>query len=220
MPRGFSKPGKVLKLKKSLCGLRQAPRNFFHYLKENLEKAGFEQAIDVDPCLFISDKVICLTYVDDCIMVSKNVSDIDEILKKLKNMGMEMTEEDDVAGFLGVHSERTSDHVKLTQKGLIKRILEALQAEDLPPVSTPADRVLGKDEDGDPPDCAFNYASVMGMLWYLHGHSRPDLGFALSQAARFSFAPKRSHKLALIRIGQCLKGTMNEGMIMKLWQRP
>ena len=126
-----------------------------------------------------------------------------------------MTEEDDVAGFLGVHIERTKDYVKLTQKGLTKRIIEALQVEDLPAVSTPSDSVLGKDVDGDPPNCSFNYASVIGMLWYLYGHSQPDLGFAVSQAARFAFAPRRSHELALIRIGQYLKGTMNEGMIMK-----
>ena len=53
------------------------------------------------------------------------------------------------------------------------------------------------------------------MLWYLYGHSRPDLGFACSQAARFAFAPKRSHELVLIRMGQCLKGTKDKGLIMK-----
>ena len=111
--------------------------------------------------------------------------------------------------------ERTKDYVKLTQKGLTKRIIEALQVEDLPPVSTPADSVLGKDLDGDPPNCTFNYASVIGMLWYLYGHSRPDLGFAVSQAARFAFNPKCSHELALIRIGQYLKGTLDEGLFMK-----
>ena len=36
MPRGFKQPGKVLKLKKSLCGLKQAPRNFFLHLKGKL----------------------------------------------------------------------------------------------------------------------------------------------------------------------------------------
>ena len=54
--------------------------------------------------------------------------------------------------------------------------------------STPVDEVTGKDPEGDPPDFAFNHASVTGMLWHLHGHSRPDLGMAVSQAARFSFA--------------------------------
>ena len=53
-----------------------------------------------------------------------------------------------------------------------KRIIEALQIEDLPAVATPATGVLGKDPDGDPPNCTFNYASVIGMLWCLCGHPR------------------------------------------------
>ena len=109
----------------------------------------------------------------------------------------------------------TNGEVTLTQEGLAKRIVSALGCDDLPAVSTPADDVLGKDEDGEPPCCTFNYASVIGMLWYLYGHSRPDIGFAVSQAARFSFAPRRSHELALIRIGQYLKGTIDKGMILK-----
>ena len=63
------------------------------------------------------------------------------------------------------------------------RIIEALDVEHLPPVDTPADEILGKDELGEPANCTFSYPSVIGMLWYLYGHSRPDLGFAVSQAA-------------------------------------
>ena len=65
MPRGFSKQGKVLKLKQSLYGLKQAPRNFFQHLKKQLESVGFESNPDIDPCLFVSKKVICIVYVDD-----------------------------------------------------------------------------------------------------------------------------------------------------------
>ena len=72
--------------------------------------------------------------------------------------------------------------------------------------------MLGKDEFGDPAACTFNYASVQGMTWYLERHSRPDLSFAASQTARFSFNPKRSHELALIRIGQYLKKTRKKGL--------
>ena len=89
-------------------------------------------------------------------------------------------------------------YVKMTQKGLTKRIIEALRIEDLPAVDTPATGVLGKDPDDDPPNCTFNYASVIGMLWCLCGHSCCDLGFAVSQGARFSIAPKCSHELALM----------------------
>jgi len=105
MPRGFSEPGKVLKLKKSLYGLRQSPRNFFQHLKGKLEKIGFESAEDVDPCLFISDRVICLVYVDGTLFYSPDPKYIDDVIRKLEAEGMDLEEEDNVAGFLGVHIE-------------------------------------------------------------------------------------------------------------------
>ena len=43
---------KVLRLRKSLYGLRQAPRTFFEKLKSGLEERGWKQSI-VDPCLFL-----------------------------------------------------------------------------------------------------------------------------------------------------------------------
>jgi len=218
MPRGFAEPGKVLRLKKNLYGKKAAPRLWFQHLRERLIATGFKQMIDVDPCLFISDKVICLVYVDDTLLYARNMKDIDDVIKALtEDHKMTLEIEDDVAGFLGVHIERNKEtgEVTLTQKGLIDRIIEALQIEDLPPVDTPAVECLGKDPLGDPASASFNYSSVIGMLWYLYGHSRPDLGFAVSQAARFTFQPKRSHELALIRIGQYLKGTRTKGLILK-----
>ncbi len=218
MPKGFRQDGKVYKLKKSLYGLKQAPRNFFQHLKSNLEAIGFEQQIDIDPCLFISPTVICLVYVDDTLLYARTQQDIDDVIRKLQvDRSMTLEIEDEVAGFLGVDISRdpVTKEVTLTQTGLIDRIIEALDVEDLPAVDTPAEDVLGKDEFGEPANCTFSYPSVIGMLWYLYGHSRPDLGFAVSQAARFSFNTKRSHELALIRIGQYLKGTRTKGMILK-----
>jgi Reverse transcriptase (RNA-dependent DNA polymerase) len=216
MPQGFSRKGKVLRLKKSLYGLKQSPRNFFQHLKSKLESVGFHAATDVDSCLFISDKVICLCYVDDTLLFSPKQEWIDEVIDKLRQTDLSIEIEDDVAGFLGVQIKRDDNAgtVTLTQTGLIDRIIDALHIEGLPPKETPADDVLTMDKEGDPPYGTFNYASVIGMMWYLYGHSRPDLGFALSQAARFSFAPKRSHELALIRIGQYLKGTRDKGLVL------
>ena len=130
--------------------------------------------------------MICLVYVDDTLLYAHNEKDIDDVLNRLQNeRKMSLEVEDDVAGFLGVqiHGDPVTKEVTLTQSGLIKRILKALKIDDLPAVRTLADQVLGKDELGEPANCTFNYASVIGMLWYLYGHSRPDLGFAVSQAA-------------------------------------
>ena len=111
--------------------------------------------IDVDPCLFISDKVICLVYVDDTLLHAHSREDIDAAVEQLTTEHrMTLEVEDSVAGFLGVHVERdpTSGEITLTQTGLIDRIVEALQIQDLPPVDTPATECLGKDPYGDPPN--------------------------------------------------------------------
>ena len=49
----------------------------------------------------------------------------------------------------------------------------------------------------------------------LQGHSRPDITYAVSSCSRFVHSPRRSHEIALERIGQYLKGTLNEGLILR-----
>jgi hypothetical protein len=74
MPQGFKqydkngKP-KVLKLNQTLYGLRQSPRAFWLYLTEKLERCGLKQS-QLDPCLFIGSRVICIVYVDDLLFWS------------------------------------------------------------------------------------------------------------------------------------------------------
>jgi hypothetical protein len=192
MPRGFSQPGKVLKLKRSLYGLWQSPRNFFQHLKVKLESVGFVTNEAVDPCLFISDRVICLVYVDDTLFFSPKEEYINDVIEKLSQAELQLEVEDSVAGFLGVHIERNNldGSVKLTQSGLAKRVIDALNVTHMlrkfpPATATP----LVKDEDGEPPNAAYSYASVIGMLLYLQGHSRPDITYAVSQCARFVHSP-------------------------------
>jgi hypothetical protein len=217
MPRGFSEQGKILKLKKSLYGLKQSPRNFFRFLKGKLEKIGFESAMDIDPCLFISDKVICLVYVDDTLFYSPRPEYIDEVIQKLRDEDMDLEEEEDVAGFLGIHIERKSNGtIKLTQSGLIKRIVDTLNLHNQHAKLTPAAAdPLVMDADGDPPDGTYSYASVVGMLQYLQAHSRPDITFAVSQCARYVHRTRRSHEIAIERIGLYLKSTQDQGLILK-----
>ena len=42
MPHGFKEEGKVLKLNKSLYGLKQSPVNFYNHIKSKLEATGFK----------------------------------------------------------------------------------------------------------------------------------------------------------------------------------
>jgi hypothetical protein len=62
LPKGFKQAGKVLRLKKSLYGLRQFPRKWLLHLKDKFAHVGFKQS-EYDACLFVSDRVICIVYV-------------------------------------------------------------------------------------------------------------------------------------------------------------
>ena len=99
--------------------------------------------------------------------------------------GMALEVKDDVAGFLGVHIDRRDDaSILMTQVGLTNRIIKALNIGNKPYKRTPAEHgCLGKDEFGDPPQGTYNYASVIGMLQYLQGHTRIDISMAVSQCS-------------------------------------
>jgi len=108
-------------------------------------------------------------------------------------------------GFLGVKMTKTSDgKIELTQTGLTDRIIEALDLDSKLSTSkwTPAEHApLTKDVEREPPQGSFSYSSVVGMLLYLSGHTRPDIVYAVNCCARYMFNPKLSHKKALKRIG-------------------
>ena len=61
-PRGFQRKDSkdlVLKLNKSLYGLRQAPKSFFDKISEGLVERGFRQS-EIDKCLFMKEEMICV----------------------------------------------------------------------------------------------------------------------------------------------------------------
>jgi hypothetical protein len=100
---------------------------------------------------------------------------------------------------------------------LIKRVIEALGLDDgyAKGKYTPAEtKPLVKDADGEEAYGGFSYSSVVGMLLYLSGHTRPDIAYAVNCCARYMFCPKHSHELALKRIGRYLKQTPERGMVM------
>jgi hypothetical protein len=109
------------------------------HLKDKLEGVGFEQS-QSDQCLFISDKVGCLVYVDGTIFFTENVEYITKVIDGSMKARMELEAEEDVAGFLRVHIDRQKDGtIHLTQRGLIGRLIKTLNIGDLPAKRTSAE---------------------------------------------------------------------------------
>ena len=93
----------LLKLKRSLYGLKQASMNWHCKLKTDFEDRGFVESLS-DPCVFISKEMIILVYVDDCILISKEALVIQKFISSLK-AGTEdfvFTEEGTMNLYLGV----------------------------------------------------------------------------------------------------------------------
>ena len=87
--------------------------------------------------------------------------------------------------------------------------------DDASPNKTPAKYgPLSKDKDEESCNTNFNYASIVGMILYLQSHSRPEISFAVSQCARYTFNPRFSYEIDLKRIRHYLKDTRTRGLIL------
>ena len=188
-------------------------------MKGKLETLGFAQSTS-DPCLFISPTVICLIYVDDAHLVYRDQQAVDKLATDMCNEQMLFQVESNVASYLGVLIDHRLDgSIIMKQEGLTKCVVEALflnnNSTAATIVRTPASEYLPIGEEGEPGIGIYSYASIVGMLNYLQGHSCIDITFAVSQVAQYVHAHKRSHELALERIGCYLKGTLHKGLILR-----
>ena len=75
---------------------------------EKMEICGIPQS-QVDPCLFVGGKVNCICYVDDLLFWAREENDIYELAMKLREVGVDLEQENDAAGFLGVRLDKDAN---------------------------------------------------------------------------------------------------------------
>ena len=219
IPRGFKStlPGKrCLKLIKSLYGKANSPRLWHLHILKILLSLGFKQS-QYDACLLLRNDCILILYVDDLGISAKDPSIIDELLNQIKSNDCQFTRQGSFNDYLGIQYTTLEDSsINLTQPGLIKKIIAATGMDRCNPKSNPVtQQALGSHPDSDQMTDPWNYRSLVGMLLYLSGNTRPDLQFAVSQVARFSHDPKQPHANAVKRIIQYLQSSKNDGCIFK-----
>ena len=231
LPIGFQVAGQteddsdrhyLLKLEANLYGLKQASFNWYEKLKAALEDRELVPS-DIDPCLYVGNRMIVLTYVDDCIIVGPSMKDIDAFVKSMKD-GPEnfiLTDEGDIDKFLGIEITHLDEkRFKISQPYLIDRIISLLNIDtntygmETNSKSTPVGKpLLHKDLEGKPRKESWNYRTAVGMLTYLQGNTRPEMSMAVHQTARFCNNPMLSHEKAIKRLGRYLYHTKNEGIV-------
>ena len=159
-PQGYKvkrKEGNVCKLIKSLYGLKQAPRQWNKCFDHCMIKNGFTKS-EFDMCVYFKklrddNYIYLLLYVDDMLLVSKNMSDIKHV-KEMLGREFDMKDLGSARRILGmdIERDRAGGVLKLSQSRYIKKVLQVFRMDQADVVATPlgAHFKLVAVKEGDP----------------------------------------------------------------------
>jgi hypothetical protein len=193
----------VCRLKKSLYGLKQSPRQWYHKLNETFMQLGFQH--------IQSNNCICVWAKDSlCIMIPVFVDDLshltlaatgrplmDSIKAELQHK-FKMRDLGPLHYILGIQviPDRSKCLIYLSQAKHIDDILEKHNMPNCCPISTPLDKsvTLSKDDCPDTPDeiaymSSVPYLSAVGSLMYMSVGMRPDICSGSSEPIQLQSGP-------------------------------
>jgi len=219
-PPGFADstyPDRVLRLRKSLYGLRQAGREWSKTFIGHLRAIGFEQS-EVDNSLFVrwrEGKVaIVPVHVDDGLVVGND--DLGEVIDTLNERLEGSVKEEPLSLFLGIKIRRLDDGtISLDQSHYVDKLSERFNfTATSKPTRTPFDPKsdLRPRDPATEDACGEPYRELLGGLIWLSTHTRPDIAYAVSVVARFSNDPAPRHWTMLKRILRYLHSTKSYGL--------
>ena len=215
IPEGFEDFGsrtKVLKLNKSIYGLRQAGRNWNALFKSTLLNMGYIQSA-ADPCIFLkynqdNTPISAIgVFVDDCLVIGgidQNTIVRDKLMEifKMHDLGP-------LKFALGIKFDQEDGTVKLSQQLYVDKMLEKFSMQDCKPTNTPLPikSATNIEPDNKPLVDINKYQQIIGSLIFISNSTRPDIAYAVSQLARAMHAPLESDLTSAKRVLRYLKGT-------------
>ncbi|XP_074290587.1 uncharacterized protein LOC141617305 [Silene latifolia] len=219
LPPGFSrgKEGKVCRLKKSLYGLRQAPRCWFAKLTASLKNFGFVQSYSDYSLFYFSRgtvRLFVLIYMDDLVIAGNDPSEISKFKAYLSDC-FHMKDLGKLKYFLGLEVSRSKEGIYLSQRKYALDIISETGLLGSKPVATPIEQNhrLGL-ASGPPSPDAESYRRLIGRLVYL-AVTRPDLSYAVHILSHFLSNPGSEHMAAAHRVVRYLKGSPGQGILLR-----
>uniref|UniRef100_A0ACD5WYF1 Uncharacterized protein n=1 Tax=Avena sativa TaxID=4498 RepID=A0ACD5WYF1_AVESA len=219
-PPGFVDSGnedKVLKLKKALYGLRQAPRAWNAKLDASLASLGFERC-PLEHALYRrgdSDRFLLIgVYVDDLVITGTHCEDIKAFKAQMHEL-FRMSDLGLLSYYLGIEVHQEDGKISLCQRNYAEKILESAGLSNCNSCQIPAETrsKVGKRNGGTAVDATL-YRSVIGSLRYLV-NTRPDISYAVGIASRFMEAPGTQHWALVKQILWYVRGTLGYGCIYR-----
>lgn len=206
----------VLKLEKSIYGLKKSPKNWNVKFNEAMIKEGFARCVS-DSCLFFKfdDHYVLyiLLYVDDLLLIGNNESEIERFKIKL-SVYFKMKDLGTVSSYLGINisHDLNSGVTKLNQTTYLKNVLKIFGMTDCNAVSTPMDpnfklSLINAESSDEKQE--HRCRKLIGCLMYAMTGTRPDLCFPVSFLSRFQSQASEELWVALKRVLRYIKGTVD-----------
>ena len=205
----------VMKLKKSLYGLRQSPKHWFSTMDVELAIVGF-RPLKSGSCVYVYEDetgfVVLTLYVNDILFLSASKPLLNKLKKKLMNR-FEMSDMGDVSRILGMNvtRDREKGTITVNQKGYTEDVVQRYGMKSCNPVYTPGvgpelslsqpkEKLLNEEEKR-------RYQAITGAVMYLAQLTRYDILYAVNQLARAMSKPAKAHMGAVKHLLRYLAGS-------------
>jgi hypothetical protein len=215
---GFVIPGaehKVLRLRKALYGLRQAPRAWNAKLDATLQALGFERC-ETEHAIYVRRRgkfaLIVGVYVDDLIVTGMRAADIAGFKQEMADR-FRMSDLGALSYYFGIEVKQGSGEMRLRQQAFAEKLIERAAMAGCNPCATPMEERLKLSRNSTTAKVgATLYRSIIGGLRYLT-HTRPDIAYTIGYVSQFMEDPREDHWTAVKRLLRYIKGTTDQGIV-------
>ena len=216
-PPNLQQENKVLRLHKSLYGLKQAARVWNQTFHKVMLEERFIQS-KFDECLYIfknnSNVCYAIVHVDDMIFASNSISLIESKTSAL-NKSFELKCLGDVKNYLSIEVAKDKDGVySISQTSYIEKVASQFGLTETKGSKYPLDPGYHKLEDDKELDSNEKYRKLIGMLLYISTNSRPDISAAVGILSQRVSRPRELDYVEALRIVKYLVSTKHERLLM------
>ena len=229
-PPGFEAPGKeewVMKLQKSIYGMKQAGRIWNQTFHKVVTEWGFER-LQCEWCIYRrnspSGTIIFAVHVDDIVAAASSADENTKFSEFLKSK-WQITELGEPKLTLGITITRNRSNrtISLSSTPKIDELIDEYGQTDAHPADTPmvAGLQLRRPDKATltSPDIVewaerTPYRKLVGSLMYLAVATRPDISYAVSRLSSFLDCYSPEHWSAAIRVLRYLKGTRSHVLVL------
>jgi hypothetical protein len=229
-PPGFTAEGReswVMKLMKSIYGMKQASRIWNQTFHKAMKSLGFER-LACEWCVYIrrtkTGIIMFAVHVDDIISAASSPEENKKFKEELRSK-WEISDLGPAKFVLGIAVTRDLERrtITLSQTALIDKVINEFGQGDAHAAETPmvAGLQLQRPDKNAPvlPEVKewgerTPYRSLVGSLMYIARGTRPDICYAAGRLAGFLDCYRPEHWEAAIRVVRYLKGTRTMGLVL------